>query len=114
MTISHYKPNTINLKRALCKICTKANETISHIVAKCESYERFRKRLFDQMSEVYTALPMPDDPKEMTQFILDPTSLNLTHRISRNDPVLPQIFSYIRDFCFSVHNERMRRLSSIA
>ena len=91
----------------LCKACDKENETIPHIVATCEAYEEFRKRLLDQISEVYPALPVLDDPEVKTQFILDPTSLNLAQRINRNDPVVPQIFSFIRDFCFRTHNERM-------
>ena len=99
----------------LCRSCEKENETISHIVAKCDVYAMLRKRLLSQLEEacpqIVSGLDMTEE-ETCTQFILDPSSLNLTSRMNIDDPMIPTVFSYIRDFCFNVHNERVRRLSN--
>ena len=99
----------------LCRSCEKENETISHIVAKCAAYAMLRKRLLSQLEEacpqIVSGLDMTEE-ETCTQFILDPSSLNLTSRMNIDDQMIPTVFSYIRDFCFNVHNERVRRLSN--
>ena len=45
--------------------------------------------------------------KRKSQFILDPTSLNLTLRLNMKDPNVESFYRKSRDFCYSVHNRRM-------
>ena len=49
------------------------------------------------------------DSDKLSQFILDPTSLNLERRINVNDPMLNIFFQTSRDLCFSI-NERTLKL----
>ena len=44
------------------------------------------------------------------QFILDPTSLNLSERISPNDPILNNFFKLSRDFCYLLDKTRLKML----
>ena len=53
------------------------------------------------------------DPKLMTQFILDPTSFNLTDRIHISDPVVQDLFKLSRDICYGIHSERIRQLQKL-
>ena len=100
----------------LCRSCNKEHETISHMIAKCDAYDLSRQKLMLQISEacpsLVTGLDMSHE-ENFTQFILDPTSLNLTSRLNRGHPLLPSVFSFIRDFCFNLHNERVRRLRAL-
>ena len=50
------------------------------------------------------------DRNKLCQFILDPTSLNLSSRVSLNEPNLDSFFRKSRDFCYSIHNIRMNIL----
>ena len=50
------------------------------------------------------------NPKSPTQFILDPTSFNLTERIHVCDPIFNQLLKSSRDMCFAVHSEQIRQL----
>ena len=46
--------------------------------------------------------------KEMlSQFIIDPSSFTLKERVHMDDPILPEFFRVIRNFCFVV-DKRMR------
>ena len=53
------------------------------------------------------------NPKTLTQFILDPTSFNLTDRIHISDPTVEHFFKLSRDFCYSIHNERIKMLQDL-
>ena len=50
------------------------------------------------------------DSDELTQFILNPTSLNLHRRINVNDPMLNLFFQTSRDICFSINERRLKLL----
>ena len=97
----------------LCKICQKENETVSHIVSSCDAYDQPRQVLISRLSEFFPEI-MKTDAETFTQTVLDPTSLNLATRLSRDNPAVPDVFSSIRDFCFNVNNERVRRLKALS
>ena len=104
----------------LCKICGLENETISHIIATCPYYDETRKRILNEilnvskMSKTELNLEMLlKNSESLTQFILDPTSFNLSSRVHRNDPVCQTLFKLSRDMCFSIHNARMKKLKEI-
>ena len=53
------------------------------------------------------------NPENLTQFILDPTSFNLENRVHRDDPIVPLLFRLSRDLCYSIHNARMKKLKEL-
>ena len=60
------------------------------------------KRLFSQGVNCINLLSNGD----LTNFILDPSSLNLKKRVSINHPVLPSLFKLSRDFCYKIDSNR--------
>ena len=46
----------------------------------------------------------------LTQFVLDPTSFNLSKRVNINDSTVQKLFALARDMCFGIHNERIRKM----
>ena len=54
------------------------------------------------------------NPETLTQFILDPTSFNLEHRVHRDDPITKYLFKISRDLCFSINNRRMKTLLELS
>ena len=54
------------------------------------------------------------DPEKLTQFLLDPTSMNLTKRVHINDPVNPELYRVSRDLCSHIHKERLKLLGELA
>ena len=104
----------------LCKICGLENETISHIVATCPYYDETRNRILNEILNVSkmskTELNLEiliKNSENLAQYILDPTSFNLSSRVHRNDPVCQTLFKLSRDMCFSIHNARMKKLKEI-
>ena len=103
-----------------CKICESENETISHILVTCPHHENTRRRILSEISavsrlaktEVNIDLIM-QNPENLTQFILDPTSFNLENRVHRDDPIVPLLFRLSRDLCYSIHNARMKKLKEL-
>ena len=51
------------------------------------------------------------DKQELCQFILDPTSMNLSERINLNDPLLGSFFQVSRDLCFTINERRLKLLN---
>ena len=48
-----------------------------------------------------------------TQFVLDPSSMNLSPRVHRNDPILTELFKLSRDLCFSINKRRNKSLHDL-
>ena len=46
--------------------------------------------------------------KEFTQYLLDPSSLNLQNRVNINCSALPQLFKISRDFCYAIDRTRAK------
>ena len=100
-----------------CSICKKESETIEHIIASCTAYKPIRDRILSEMLEVCLEsknLEMKtswlQNNETIAQFILDPTSFNLTERVNLNDSIVTKLFTLSRDMCFAIHTERMRKL----
>ena len=106
----------------LCIICElQEEETILHILAICPHYEATRIRILKEIEITCefskTKLnfnSVVKHPKILTQFILDPTSFNLTTRVHINDPIVQQLFKLSRDLCFSIHSARMKKLKEMS
>ena len=47
---------------------------------------------------------------QLTRFVLDPSSMSLTQRISISHPVLPALFQLSRDFYYTIDKKRMQKI----
>ena len=106
----------------LCKICSLDNETVCHIITICPEYDEMRKRILHEFKEMCRLSPslqvdfqsLVNNPETLNQFLLDPTSFNLEHRVHRNDPIVQHLFKISRDLCYSIHNRRMKTLLELS
>ena len=81
-----------------------------------------RSRLVSEVSHVVQHLSpkewnrnsnLLNDPKILTQYVLDCTSPNLPKSLQvppRDSEKTISVFKVTRDFCFAIHKERMRQL----
>ena len=97
-------------KSPLCDICDlHQNESYSHIISRCKALEEPRHIMlnilteFCHSKEFYFFDNILQNDEELTQFILDPTSMNLTNRVNFNDRNLPELMNICRNFCNSLH-----------
>ena len=99
-----------------CRSCTDStlpNEDICHILTQCTAYSDIRNRilqeynnLFQEFHSSYNFSKVTQQSETLCQFILDPSSLNLSERISMTDPILTDLFKLSRDLCFSINTRR--------
>ena len=104
----------------ICKICNEENESITHIIALCLEYSAIRERILQEFSDICIFTKnrinfesIKTDPDILTQFILDPTGLNINTRVHISDPQGPALFKVSRDYCYAIHEERTRRLQEL-
>jgi hypothetical protein len=48
-----------------------------------------------------------------TQFLLDPTSMNLIVRVHMLDPIVPELFKLTRDLCAAICKRRTNMLQNL-
>ena len=93
-------------------------EDMTHLLTSCRATADTRSKVLpDLLNEISKHFPnnlvlTSTGSNQLTQFILDPTSLNLpmSARISPDHPALPYILSMCRNYCFAIHKERSRQL----
>ena len=109
--------NQPNLDPA-CKLCQATVESTEHVLVACRATAEIRQRILPDLLNT-VALVQPNSsilqnpsPTELTQFILDCTSFNLSDsaRIPAHNPGISGIFEVSRDWCFAMSNERARLL----
>ena len=97
-----------------CMLCgSNDTEDLVHILTICKTYKEARIRILFQM-EILCLRAKSDisfktimcDQSDLTQFILDCTSLNLKSRISEDDEICPLIFDLARDLCYTIMKRR--------
>ena len=93
-------------------------ESICHIIAECCATQEIREQIKSELSILLQHIHIDttiifQDNQIFTQFILDPTSMNLSLRVNINDPVLPQILKLSRDLCASINKKRMNLLQNL-
>ena len=113
-----------------CRICSdtttsdqdKPVESVEHIVSSCQATAEIRTQI---LSKIVALLPLSktsininkllNDMSILTQFILDPNSLNLANdvRLHVDDPLSSDIMSLSRDLCYSIHIERLNILKKL-
>ena len=54
-----------------------------------------------------------NDEEQLCQFIIDPTSLNLSVRVSFDDPRVDEFFKLSRDFYFIIDKTRKNLLNAL-
>ena len=100
-----------------CRLCDEnKNETVSHILTFCSAYSDTRLRILEELANLcklsISNVDFSDILKSsdnLCQFILDPTSMNLSRRVNMNDPLLGTFFKISRDICSSISEQRLNR-----
>ena len=105
-----------------CLLCLAPVESPEHILVLCTAASEIRQRLFPELlnvvSDVQPSCSILSNntltSSELTQFLLDCTSLNLKEsiRIPLHNPGIGKIFRLSRDWCFAVSNCRSRLLAA--
>ena len=103
-----------------CRICfSGVSESVSHVVGSCEALQLTRQKvlndllIFCHQNHIIIDTYL-DNSDLLTQFILDPTSINLPFRVNPNDQMLPELFNICRNFCNAVHMERIRKIKILS
>ena len=98
-------------------------EDMVHLLTMCRTTADTRTRILPELLNTIklyfptnTLLQSPNH-QQLTQLILDTTSLNLPTTIRNcpdsDHPALPAVLSICRNLCYAVHKERTRQLKSI-
>ena len=99
-----------------CRICESGeSESYRHMISSCEALSEPRQRILSQIltlcqSNSINIEHILEDKEQLTQFILDPSSMNLPVRININDPILAPLFMLSRDLCYALHKLRMKKI----
>ena len=104
-----------------CRICLSgSDETVSHIIASCQSLSVERTRILSEFRNLCRLTKnqinfenILKNEETLTQFILDPTSLNLSERLSSKDPLVKDFFKLSRDFCYKIDKNRLGLLKQL-
>lgn len=98
-----------------CRLCSDPCESTEHLISQCSNFDTLRSCIKLEMNSICEGakikIQVNDlNNKEFTQFLLDPSSMNLRKRVNINDSVLPQLFKISHDFCYTVDRTRARLL----
>ena len=108
-----------------CRFCegsdTKSSpsENISHILTKCSAYSNIRNRIFHQMEILCSSSNSGINFKkilssnQLSQFVLDCTSLNLPMRINESDEICERLFKLSRDLCSGIIKTRSNLIKQL-
>ena len=102
----------------LCRICPSGSEeTVSHVISTCMALAKERNRLLLEYRRLCNLTKncvnfdrIQENEKQLCQFILEPTSLNLLERVSLNDPTVQDFYKLSRDYCTLIDKTRIRLL----
>ena len=101
-----------------CRLCSDISEpeSLEHLISKCEGIHETRTRILNTMSSICQDVGLDIDltqfsNDQVTRFVLDPSSMTLTKRISISHPPLPALFQLSRDFCYTIDRKRMKVLT---
>ena len=104
-----------------CKLCHAPVESTEHVLVTCKATAEICRRLFPELvnavAQVQPESQILQNPSasQLTQFILDCTSLNLdeTTRIPAHNPGISLIYKLSRDWCYAVSSLRAKLLQRI-
>ena len=97
-----------------CDLCHSGQpDTLCHLLGGCDILYNERQQILKEYSTLLMKTKnclrieeFSSSEELLCQFILDPTSFNLTRRVHMTDPVLPDIFKISRDYCHLVDKRR--------
>ena len=108
-------------------LCVAPVEDLTHVIFSCPELLEPRQSNTKNLEQFLVKSPSLDtmslsseefnqlvsDENIFTQFVVDPTSMNLPdiYRTNVNDVNLPQICSMTRNLCFSLNQLRTKKLS---
>ena len=104
------------------RVQAQMSEDISHVLLHCSSLPKTRSTLitfffnscskYPLLSDIITNFILSTDNHLKTQFLLDCSTLPdvIRQRQLFGFPVLQQLFSLTRTWCFSLHRDRLRML----
>ena len=102
-----------------CQNCDDKSEpeSLEHLISKCIGHSEVRSRIKNQMINICQEAGLGIDVNSLssaqfTQFLLDPSSMNLKKRVNINHPSLSKLFQLSRDFCFSIDRTRTKAIKS--
>ena len=104
-----------------CRLCPARQETIEHILAVCPALADTRQRLYPELMNTVLQVQqscnilVSSPPDILTQFVLDCTSINLTEefRVPSHNPLVQNIFTISRDWCYALSNARSKLLQDL-
>ena len=104
-----------------CRLCPARQETIEHILAVCPALADTRQRLHPELMNTVLqvqqscAILNSSPPAIITQFVLDCTSTNLPEEfcVPSHNPLVQNIFTISRDWCYALSNARSRLLQDL-
>ena len=101
----------------ICKICESGeSESLSHVKVICDALSEPRQKILQEIIQFCKSHTMIIDPylkkpEDLTQFLLDPSSMNLPfHRVNINDPILAGLFQLSRDLSCALHNLKIKKV----
>ena len=107
-----------------CRSCIETpakSESLNHLLAEFNAYRDRRERIFPEYYEACRTTKSKlnfvfiyENDDMLTQFVLDPSSLNLEKRVHMSDPALQTLFKISRDYCYTVNVMRMKKISGKA
>ena len=115
-------------KDAHCQLCLSMSphrpaptEDMTHLLTRCRGTADTRTRILpDLLNTINLYFPtnsILEHPNltNLTQLILDPTSLNLpmSIRINPDHPALAQVLAVCHNLCFAIHKDRTRQLKNL-
>ena len=111
-----------------CRLCSALHpaapapaETMLHLLTRCRGTADTRYRIIPELlNTILLYFPTNDllknqNHEHLTQFILDPTSINLpaSTRISHDHPALLPVLHICRKLCFPIHKDRTKQLKTM-
>ena len=109
-----------------CRLCQQPSvnnenvENLEHIITECSAYSEVRDRLLKEMENLcknsksgFNFVDIRGNTTNLTQFILDCSSMNLPTRININDEICRKIFNLSRDLCYHIKKTRLQKLKNL-
>ena len=105
-----------------CRLCTAEVESVQHILTECSATSDTRQCLYPDLLNLISSIQPDSDvlnvrleKSTLTQFILDPTSMNLNNscRISFSHPRLQDLLDLSRAWCTGITKQRGRLLQAL-
>ena len=100
-----------------CRLCDSEYESVSHIVSSCPCFSDIRTKIWNEMGEHLLKTKnnlsieyFSSSQDTMTQFLLDPTSMNLDLRVRMLDP---ELFKLSCDLCSTICKRRTNMLNDL-